>query len=371
MKLLTICIPTYKRPITLRRCIDSIMSQVEKFDLSNDVAIYVANDASPDDTASVLQGYRTLSYFDGVSREKNLGMNVNIKTMLIELAEKSFYQLIVTDDDYLQPDILGELADFLRSRLSDKVRAAAIWTPRFSYLENGNLHCVVCNSFKDSSYIKPSTFNVGRYMSNGFVLSGLILSAKSIDFEFWEQYKENAFFPMIFLGDLLFREGAYYWNRNVVHHTVLNECHWERWGKNDVVIALRLLMDYVNAFGIMAEKIGYPAKAALFYCMSFVNIKDRVDYFLCSEKVTSDKQMTLDAISEMKAQGALKINSQLRLLMALALPVIVVTAFKSLLRLQIGLLLSGSEKRELRRRMYNSRINGLRFMPVALKVILP
>lgn len=369
MKLLTICIPTYKRPDTLRYCIDSIVAQIEKYALKNYIGIYVANDASPDDTANVLEAYHALSYFDGVSRKQNLGMNVNIKTMLAELADKSTYQLIITDDDYLQPDILGELNEFLLTQQASKNGAPAIWTPRFSYLENGDLHCVVCNPFKDSCYVRSSVVNAGRYMSNGFVLSGLILQAECIDFAFWEQYKENGFFPMILLGDLLFRHGGYYWNRNVVHHTVLNKCHWERWGKNDVVIATRLSADYVNAYGIMAERIGQFWKATLFYCTSFASISRHMKGFLVSEKFTRDKQMALDAIHELKAQGTLGFNPKLRILMIFALPVCTVLILKSILRLLIGLLIPGSEKNERRRIALSAHIKGLRFMPIGLKVI--
>ena len=85
-KLLTICIPTYKRPATLKRCIDSVVSQVEAFSLADQVGIFVANDASPDDTTDVLQQYRSSPYFKGINRDQNLGMNVNIKTMRKQIA---------------------------------------------------------------------------------------------------------------------------------------------------------------------------------------------------------------------------------------------------------------------------------------------
>jgi len=238
-KLLTICIPTYKRPETLRRCIDSIVSQIEKYELSDCVDIYVTNDASPDDTGSILQAYASLSYFNGITREQNLGMNVNIKCMLNEVAGTSDYQLIITDDDYLQPDVLGEIVEFLRGQQGNSNRVSAIWTPRYSYIESGELHGIVCSPFRNSAMVKPSGINAGRYMVNGFVLSGLIIRAECIDFEFWERYKENAYFPVIFFGDLLFRGGAYYWHKNIVHHTVLNKCHWESWGGSNLLIELK------------------------------------------------------------------------------------------------------------------------------------
>jgi glycosyltransferase involved in cell wall biosynthesis len=346
------------------------VSQIEKYELSNRVGIYVANDASPDDTANVLQAYKTLSYFNGVMREQNLGMNVNIKTMLIEVAKKSDYQLIITDDDYLQPDILGELDQFLRRQQNDNNRTPAIWTPRFSYLGNGALHCVVCNTFNDSSFVKPSIVNSGRYMINGYVLSGLIIRAEFIDFGFWEEYKENAFFPMIFFSDLLIRRGAYYWNNNIVHHTVLNKCHWERCGENDVVIALRLFTDYVNAYGIMAKRLNQIRKAVLFYYASFSSIRNRVDHYLWTEKFMGDTQMTLDAICVLKDQGVLKFNFQLSLLMVCALTGVTIPILKSIIVLKLGILFRGNRENEPRGKTFDENFKRLRFIPIILKVIL-
>lgn len=370
MNLLTICIPTYKRPNTLRRCINSIAAQIKHFGLEEQVLIYVTNDASPDNTTEVLDEFNRLSYFKGVTREQNLGMSVNIKCMLMEVAKGSDYQLIMTDDDYLQPDMLGEIVKFLREQQNDSNRAPAIWTPRYSYTEDDKLHCVVCNPFKDNSFINPSAANAGKYMNNGFVLSGLILRAECVDYQFWEEYKENAFFPMIFFADLLFRSGGYYWNKNIVHHTVLNECHWERWGKNDVVIALRLFTDYVNAFGIMAKKLNQFQKAALFYLSSFPSIRNRVDHFLLSEKFTGDRQMTMDAIYELQAQQVLKFSFQLRLLMVCTIHGIAIAIIKLIIRLKLALLILGNQKRELRREAYDAQFKRLRFMPIMLKIIL-
>lgn len=365
-KLLTFCIPTYKRASTLHHCIDSIVFQIEKYALSDYVDVYVTNDASPDDTASVLHAYASLSYFNSVTREQNLGMNVNIKCMLTEVAKISDYQLIITDDDYLQPDILSEIVRFLRGQPLEN-RVPAIWTPRYAYTEDGELYCVVCNPFGDDFLVNPSAANAGKYMNNGFVLSGLILRAEYIDYEFWERYSESAYFPMLFFGDLLLRSGAYYWNKNIVHHMVLNECHWERWGKNDVVIALRLFTDYVSAYGIMAGRINKRLKAASFYFSSFSSIRNRVNLFLMSEKFMSDKSVALDAINELEAGRVLKFNLQLRLLVICALLGSAFAAFKSIMRMELASLVRGKQQyRKARGKHYRL----LRAMPIVFRIIL-
>ncbi|MBU0620444.1 MAG: glycosyltransferase [Gammaproteobacteria bacterium] len=318
-KLLTICIPTYKRPDTLRRCVDSITSQIEKFGLSNCVEIYVTNDASPDHTADVMRSYESYRYFKGVTREQNLGMNLNIRHTLGEVAMKSEYQLIVTDDDYLQPDMLNCVTDFLRQQLGDIRRAPAIWTPRYSYTEDGQLYCISCSPFEKNVQISPSIPNSGRYMVNGFVLSGLIVCSALIDFEFWEEYKENAYFPMIFFGDLIHRKGAVYWHKNIVHHTVLNKCHWESWGRSDLLIEIRKISDYLNAYGVMGSRMEGFLDKAKFYVAAFPGIVRATTNFMHSDLLSGERTEVFGAVDEQKAKGIFKLMPALRRLMPFAL----------------------------------------------------
>lgn len=371
MKLLTVCIPTYKRQTTLRRCIDSIVLQIEKYALSDYVNVYVANDASPDDTVSILYLYASLSYFNTVTREKNLGMNVNIRCMLNEVAKESHYQLIITDDDYLQPDTLGEIVEFLRQQQNDNKNVPVIWTPRYSYTEDGKLHCVVCNPFKNSFLVRPSAINAGRYMTNGFVLSGLIIQAKYIDYEFWDRYEKNAYFSVIFMGDLLFRNGAYYWNNNIIHHTVLNECHWERWGKNDVLITLRLFSDFVNAYEVMSRRISEHLSTVPFYYASFPSIYSEVNSLQLSDKLRGDRLLILYAIRELKAQGTLKFNVELRLFMVcawlLSIPILI---SKLLILCALALFIRDGFKKERYLKRISAYLALRKTMLIVLSVIL-
>lgn len=279
-KLLTICIPTYKRPITLRRCIISVEEQIQRFGLEEQVQIYVTNDASPDNTAQVLEEFKSVACFKHVNREKNLGMSANIKCMLEETLLESTFQLIITDDDYLQPNILDSVVEFLTAQLAASPDVPFIWTPRYSYTEDGKLHCVVCRPFQRDTLIPSSSRNTGRYMSNGFILSGLIVKAREIDFYLWNDYLENAYFPIIFSGDLILRKHSFFWDMNIVHHTVLNECHWDRWGQSKAEIKLRLFIDFMNAYVVIGRKIKPPFQASLFYVSAFPSVFEMINSIL-------------------------------------------------------------------------------------------
>jgi glycosyltransferase involved in cell wall biosynthesis len=317
-KLLTICIPTYKRADTLRRCVVSIANQIEEFGLSDCVEIYVTNDASPDHTADVMRDFGKYSYFNGVTRERNLGMNMNIKRMLSEVAMKSDYQLIVTDDDWLQPDMLKCLTDFLRQQQAD-AHIPAIWTPRYSYTEDGELHCISCSPFDRTVRVKPSAMMAGRHMADGFVLSGLVVCAEQIDFSFWDRYSENAYFPMIFFGDLVHRKGAVYWHRNLVQHTVLNKCHWESWGRSDLLIEIRKISDYLNTYGVMGSRMDGWLDKARFYLAAFPSIVLATARFMHSDLLSGERAEVLGAVEEQKAKGMCKLMPALRRVMPLAL----------------------------------------------------
>ena len=386
-KILNICIPTYKRPATLLRCIDSIVRQIESESLFDSVGIYVANDASPDDTAVLLRKYQSLNYFKAITRKQNFGMSQNIRHMLQEASEESSYQLIVTDDDYINLEVLNGLVRFLQKQEDSGSNVPAYWTPRYSYRESGELFTIVCKSFNEDSLVNPTAFNTGRYMFNGFVLSGLIVRAEKIDYEFWETYKENAFFPTLFFGDLIYRFGAGYLNKNIVHHTVLNECHWDRWGKNQVVIKFRLFADFANVYPIMVRRVGLLQSRIAFYCASFPSIYGIVSRFLSSAELKFDRHIVREAINELKVEGVLKFEWPLRSLMVIAyILVSIVTVMNILFYMCIlifiysvsnvvsFLRLSSSTRVDLRKNYYKYRLyillGLLRSTPIALRVII-
>lgn len=299
--LLTICVPTYKRAFALQKCIQSVASQIESFGLHGEVGIYVANDASPDQTVRVCEEFQMLSYFKCVHRVANLGMNRNIRHMLSEVSTFSDYQLIITDDDYLQGDSLGAIVEFLHKRINDVAARSVFWTPRFSYLESGELHCVVCNSFDIDNDIVPTAFNAGRFMYNGFILSGLFVKSIHINFELWDStYIDNAFFPMIFTGDLLANNGGFYWNKNIIHHTVLNECHWEDWGRSNLLIEIRLLSDSLNSYPVVAQGAINLLVRPLFYAAAIPSVFSIIRCFLASENLNGNAGSIREAISEQR-----------------------------------------------------------------------
>jgi len=102
MKTIGICIPTYKRPDFLRRCLDSILDQANGLP----VEIFVADDSCSDVNDEVIRA--AALRFPALRHrrnETNLGINENIRRV-VEMADTD-YAWLVGEDDYFLPDALA------------------------------------------------------------------------------------------------------------------------------------------------------------------------------------------------------------------------------------------------------------------------
>jgi glycosyltransferase involved in cell wall biosynthesis len=249
MKTLSVLIPTYNRSKILHNAIESISCQIEHFCLQGDVDIIVCNDCSPDDTKSYLETLKE-PYIATINRPFNLGMSSNILSALTEICN-SKWVLILTDDDTLESNILPEILKKCDELLASEI--AICLTPRYSYLDDGNLHCIACQSFEKDTLVEPSPLIAGQLMGDGFILSGILLQPDQVDYSLWRGNIENSMFPAILTGATLRSQRGYYWSIKIVNHTVLNECFWDRWGKTDIDREYRLFCDWIEAYTILAS----------------------------------------------------------------------------------------------------------------------
>ncbi len=262
-------IPTYCRLDGSIEAVHSILDQLDLLPPGVSLSIRLQDDASPG--LSDDDFYRRTQHLPAVvSRMKNkanLGMSANIKSLLA--SSKADFCTVLTDDDKLHANVLGEIAsELLALRQADgRFAAAALFVPRYSYLEDGSLYCIVCDPCLDDQIITPSLTSAMIYADNGFVLTGLFLRPQKINYSLWDSKLENAFFPVIYLGDILLNEPVAYRNRNWFIHTVLNLCHWDRWGKTNQQRQARLCHDYLEALAVLREQSQhrYPSSSGKEY----------------------------------------------------------------------------------------------------------
>jgi abequosyltransferase len=112
MPTLAICIPTYNRSRYLAELLDSIAGQ----DVSN-LEVVVSDDASPDDTPSVVSGYQSrIKNLNFIRQPVNIGLDRNF--LAVVRAASADYVWLMGDDDKLEPGsvnhVLAALAEWPR-----------------------------------------------------------------------------------------------------------------------------------------------------------------------------------------------------------------------------------------------------------------
>ncbi len=110
-KLISICIPTYNRPVQLRRMLESIDTTKV-----NDVDIVISENCSPKqaETRAVVEEFKKscpyeVHYFEN---ERNLGYDKNIRACIARATGR--FCVFFSDDDMAMPGALDEYIEFVR-----------------------------------------------------------------------------------------------------------------------------------------------------------------------------------------------------------------------------------------------------------------
>ena len=253
-KNLEFLIPSYKRPQSFVRAVCSVASQVEELDLGDRVKITVVDDCSPNiDLAETIAIILPFSQFVSVRQnDRNKGMSLNIRDMVA--GSVADFCTVLTDDDMLQQDSLKEIIEIIDKLDKEQRTVGSFFVPRYSYLEDGSLECIVCNPFSEDTTIAPGSLSSLQYLENGFILTGMFFNPQLINFKLWEDNIENSFFPVIYFADLLLNYESLFINKNWFIHVVNNECHWDSWGKTEQQRTLRLYNDYMKAVALSSEQ---------------------------------------------------------------------------------------------------------------------
>ena len=114
--LLSICIPTYKRPSFLKANLESLILQVAKYD----IPIYISDNASGDETAKVVEEIKcTYPYIFYSCNDRNYGPDYNITKVL--RAAESRYAWFLGDDDMISAGGIDVVMEILQSGNYDLV----------------------------------------------------------------------------------------------------------------------------------------------------------------------------------------------------------------------------------------------------------
>lgn len=160
----SVCVPTYNRSSYLRQAMDSVLKQT-----FGDFELLVVDNASTDDTATVVSGYRNprVRYH---CNESNLGMVGNWNKCL-ELARGEFIA-ILHDDDLWLPRFLEHMV----AALDSNPEAGFAYCPCYFVDEVGTHIGEASRTFSTDCYIESRTlFGMLVQRSGGFSNPGVLV----------------------------------------------------------------------------------------------------------------------------------------------------------------------------------------------------
>ncbi|HLW95389.1 MAG TPA: glycosyltransferase family 2 protein [Solirubrobacteraceae bacterium] len=127
MALISVGIPTYNRATTLRRAAGSVLAQTHR-----ELELVISDNASSDDTEAVC---RELCVRDGRVRylraPANRGPTANFNRLIDEA--RGEFAMLLSDDDWLEPDYLERCLETLESE-----RSASLVAGRACYIDEQN-----------------------------------------------------------------------------------------------------------------------------------------------------------------------------------------------------------------------------------------
>ena len=230
--LLSVVIGTYKRASELRRCLSSVLSEPGDF-----FDVLVGDDGSPDDTPQVIADCTRDSRLRSYRNEQNLGMQENMLKVVREARGR--FVFILTDDDALLAGTLGRVKQVLEENADIGYVLSHLPTVDNRTGKLVDLH----RTFEASCRLSPGLPLMAKAVGSAWVLSRQVLRRDLIDWDTWQRYRDNVYFPIIVAGRLLLCAPSYYLAEPLVMHTWFNKVHWEKFGRNELEIQLRLARD--------------------------------------------------------------------------------------------------------------------------------
>jgi len=255
--ILSIIIPTYNRSKYLEKCLNSVLSHEGDY-----YEIIVSDNASPDSTQELMKQYTNNPRVRYYRNDINLGAMKNIyKATAYAQGE---YILWLSDDDYLLPSALSKVI----SAINLHPEAAYIYSPVVAVDDRNSEVFYRRDDFKENKLINPSLKSLPKIMSSAWVFSRQILKRELIDWEIWNQNKNNSYFMIILVGHIFLSHPAYFIADDLVHHIWFNTIFWEEFGANGLDIKLRTAKDYAQCINIVLSESKSKSQLSKFYLIS-------------------------------------------------------------------------------------------------------
>ena len=265
--LISVLIATYNRAESLCRAIESVLDHPGDY-----FELVIGDDGSPDNTSEAVRPYLTDPRVRYYRNPVNLGMRDNYLKIFREA--RGDYIFILTDDDWMVKGGLEKVAQVIRAH------------PQVGYIlsdlptvdERTGKVIGTHRAFTTDRLVEPSLQNMANLAGHAWVLSRQVLRRDLIDWETWEKFKQNIFFPIIFSGRVLLKAPYYYLADVVVMHTWFNKVFWHAFGKDQLEIDFNLSADRYRAMReVLHDYAMTPEVRSVIDQWEFVNFKAYLD----------------------------------------------------------------------------------------------
>ena len=198
--LLTLSIPTYNRANKLDRLL-GIIDNGSNF-ITNDVNVYVSNNASTDNTKEVIDKYKIIFKNKGISfsyvnHVKSIGMGGNFINVYTK--PRSDYIWWCSDDDIIFTELIPELLDILKANTPSVLNAGFLQPPYT--IENSRYQTEDLGFYNDKE-------SIVKMISTK--LTALIVRRK-VKLNIVYELIKNSYWSHIYIAlDLIFSDGRYF-----------------------------------------------------------------------------------------------------------------------------------------------------------------
>jgi glycosyltransferase involved in cell wall biosynthesis len=245
--LLTVIVPTYKRPQELNRCLTSILNNLRELSSQDQgaVEILISDNGGSGDYAPMLNLISMHCSLTWIRHKQNVGIQKNI----LNASKKSSgsYFVWITDDDGL---VEGGLS-YLLSSIKKNQDCGFFWCALPTYdSRTGNLFTVPSVVSQQTEKFLASCENAAKHARWAWALTRQTYRKDLVDFE-WAEKFDNAYFCIGMAIKQMLQAPSIYLNQPYVFHTYFNEEHWEEWGQDILDRKLRIFVDYLKSFDII------------------------------------------------------------------------------------------------------------------------
>lgn len=188
-ELLSVCIPTFQRSEFLEEILASLSEALAKIPRTDDIKIYISDNASTDDTAEVVVNFAKSHPVEYVKNQVNVGADHNF-ALLIERSVGRYIWML-GDDELVAPDVFTHLLPLLQTGghglvVLDSDGHKASWQKTE---ENGTQQRVFANFAEYANFLSKT--NPRALYGEQTLISYLVIERASFSLEYQKEILET------------------------------------------------------------------------------------------------------------------------------------------------------------------------------------